>query len=538
MRRRSAARANFPAMRSFALGLVLTGACAPAAVTAQAAPATRPALVVLITVDQLRPDYFDRYAGQFTGGFKRLHDQSAFYSRGEQDHAITETAPGHATLLSGRSPASTNVVTNELGVSDSAAPLIQVPGPGASPNRFRGTTLVDWMLAGDPNTRVLSLSRKDRGAILPIGRAKLPVYWYMWGIFTTSRWYADTLPIWLRAWNGRQGAMKLADHTWDLLLSPDAYAEPDSQPWERGGSGYLFPKRLSADSQRVVFEAMATPWLDSLNLDVALEGTRALGLGRRPAGADLLAISLSTTDAIGHAYGPDSRELHDLLLRVDRWLGWFMDSLATLVPRERTLYVLTSDHGVTSFPQYSAWRGRMGGHARADSAVIPAARALQAAFGRTFGLDFNNGLLYGDVPGLREAGVDVDSLAASLASALARTTGVTRIYTPRWLARADSTDLDAMRWRRTIPPDFPWLAAASLAPGYIWSFSIGATTHGTTNRDDVLVPIAFMGAGIAPGKHQTRVRTVDIAPTLAALLGVKALEPVEGRVLPEVTRAP
>jgi predicted AlkP superfamily pyrophosphatase or phosphodiesterase len=523
--------------------LFFFAACAPASGAGQDAAApgaqdNRPALVVFIAVDQMRPDYFERWSDQLSGGLKRLHERAAFYSRGEQDHAITETAPGHSTMLTGRSPASTGIVTNELGVPDSTSPLVRVPGPGASPRRFRGTTLYDWMREADANTRVLSVSGKDRGAILPVGRAKAPVFWYRFGIFTTSEWYGDELPDWLERWNDRGGASRFADKTWNLLLDASAYAEPDSQAWERGGQAFLIPKRFSSDSQRVTVELTASPWLDSLNLDVALEGTKALELGRRPGRTDLLAISLSATDIIGHNYGPDSREMHDHILRLDRFLGWFMDSLARAIPAERTLYVLTSDHGVTSFPEFTRWKGRMGGRASGDSVALAGEIALEQRYSRRFGLDFNNGLLYGDVPALREAGVNVDSLASALASALARRTGVTRIYTPRTLAAADTTDLDAMRWRRSIPSDFPWLAAASLAPGYIWSFSRSATTHGTTNRDDVLVPIAFMGKGITPGKYTTRARTVDIAPTLAALLGVKPTETVEGRVLTEVVKQP
>lgn len=519
--------------------LLALAACAPSATAGQTpVPATRPALVVLIAVDQGRPDYWERWPGQFIGGLQRFYEWGAFYTRGEQDHAITETAPGHSTMLSGRSPASTGIVTNELGVTDSTSPLLFVPGPGASPFKFRGTTLYDWMKAADPETRVLAVSGKDRGAILPIGRARVPVFWYRFGIFTTSRWYGDTLPAWLHAWNERGGAARFAGRDWRLLLDSSKYAEPDSQPWERGGRGNTIPKAFSRDSQQVTLEIYGTPWVDSLNLDVALEGARSLGLGRRPSGADLLSISLSATDVIGHNYGPDSREQHDHLVRLDRWLGWFMDSLAMLVPRERTLYVLTSDHGVTSFPEHTRWRGRMGGRASGDTVAFLAAREMSQKHGRLLMMDFNNGLLYGDVPAIRAAGVNVDSLARALASSLARITGVTRIYTPATLAAADTTDLDAMRWRRSIPSDFPWLAAASLAPGYIWSFSPAATTHGTTNRDDVLVPIAFMGAGIQAGRHTTRARTVDIAPTLAALLGVKALEAVEGRVLPEVVKTP
>jgi predicted AlkP superfamily pyrophosphatase or phosphodiesterase len=527
-----------------ALSLSVAACTRGIAQSAEPAPPPVPRLVLFIAVDQMRPDYFTRYASEYTGGLKRLYQGSAFYSRGEQDHAITETAPGHATMLSGRSPGSTGIPTNEFGVPDTASPLLGVPGAGASPARFKGTALYDWMKAADPGVRVLSVSRKDRGAILPIGRAKVPVYWYQGGYFTTSTWYGTELPQWLMVWNGRKGPMKLAGTWWDLLLAEANYPEPDDQPWERGGNNNVFPHPFGADSTIAAAIAIATPYLDSLTMDVALEGVKALKLGQRNK-PDLLSVSLSSTDAVGHVYGPDSRELHDQMLRLDRWLGWFFDSLAKQVPLDRTLIVLTSDHGVTSFPEYAASKGRMAGRAIADSVALMADQALVATKGRSFGLGLNNGLLLGNVAALDSAGVNVDSLSAALASGLARTTGVTRVYTRKALAQASPDDLDAMRWRRTIPEGFPWLAAASLAPGYIWSFNSAATTHGTTNADDVRVPILFMGAGITPGViDRTRTatvpppRTIDIAPTIAALLGIKPLEMVEGVVLPEVVKRP
>ena len=166
-------------------------------------PAPKPRLVVVITVDQLRPDYLDRYRAQLDGGLAWLLRGGAYFADAYQDHAVTETAPGHATVLSGRWPAHTGIIGNVRGVLDSTARLIGVPGPGASPARFRGTALFDWLKAADPRARALSVSRKDRGAILPIGRARENVYWYQSGFFTTSRYYADSLPTWVAAFTAR-----------------------------------------------------------------------------------------------------------------------------------------------------------------------------------------------------------------------------------------------------------------------------------------------------------------------------------------------
>src|SRR6184192_2233557 len=213
-------------------------------------PAPRPRLVVVITVDQLRPDYLDRYRSQLTGGLALLLKQGAVFTEAYQDHAVTETAPGHSTILSGRWPAHTGIVRNTAGVQDSTAPLVGVTGLGASPARFRGTALFDWLKAAEPGARALSVSGKDRGAILPLGRAKEQVYWYAGGYFTTSHYYADSLPTWLQTFNAERVPFKAAGKAWTLLLPERAYHEPDSVSYENSGHDFTFPHRLPTDSNR------------------------------------------------------------------------------------------------------------------------------------------------------------------------------------------------------------------------------------------------------------------------------------------------
>src|SRR5205823_10051903 len=150
--------------------LIRSTAAAPAVEPANV-PAPKPRRVVVITVDQLRPDYLDRYRTQLVGGLTWLLRGGAYFADAYQDHAVTETAPGHATVLSGRWPAHTGIISNARGVVDLAARLIGVAGPGASPARFRGTEFFDWLKAAEPEARALSASRKDRGAVLPLGRA-------------------------------------------------------------------------------------------------------------------------------------------------------------------------------------------------------------------------------------------------------------------------------------------------------------------------------------------------------------------------------
>ncbi len=495
-------------------------------------------LVVVITVDQFRGDYIARYAAQYTGAFARIAERAALFPRAVQDHANTETAPGHSTILSGREPSHTGIVSNDRGVPDPLAPLVDYPGPGASPARFNGTTLVDWLHAADPKSRVLSVSRKDRGAILPVGRALGSVYWWARGAFTTSRYYADTLPAWVKGFNDRKSAEALAGTTWSLLLPASSYAEPDSIPFENGGADFVFPHKLPAAPDAMRAQLASYPWMDSVTMAFALEGARTLELGRRGA-TDVLAVSLSTTDAVGHAFGPDSRELHDHLLRLDRWLGGFLDSLARLVPAERTVFVLTGDHGITSFPEYTAMvKHKSAGRVSLDAPVRETATALSGRFEMDFGFESGNGLVIADTAAMRARGLSVDSLANALSAQARSTPGVKTVYTPRTLASAPATDINAMRWRHAIPKDTQWLLCGVLAPGYVWSSGKKLTAeHGTMGDETVNVPIAFWGAGVAPHTYTERARTVDIAPTLAAFLGVKPSEPLDGKVLTGVFRA-
>src|SRR3989440_4675340 len=377
--------------------LVVGIAAALPAMVPAIAPPPKPRLVVVITVDQLRPDYLERYGAQLRGGLAMLLKQGAVFTDAYQDHAITETAPGHSTILSGRWPAHTGISRNLAGVQDSSAPLIGVQGLGASPARLRGTEFFDWLKAAEPAARALSVSGKDRGAILPIGRAKEQVYWYVGGVFTTSRYYADTLPLWVRVFNGQRVPFRAAGTQWSLLLPERDYPEPDSVPYENQGRDFVFPHRFPSDSGQAALAFLATPTMDSLTLAFALEGTRALPLGVRGT-TDLLAVSLSTTDYVGHAYGPDSREIHDQVLRLDRYLGWFFEQLLVRFGRGNVLIVLTSDHGVTPFPERSRALGRSGAvRVTPDTLIQSVNAALDERAGGADWLLFESGVLL--VPG-------------------------------------------------------------------------------------------------------------------------------------------
>ena len=528
---------NLRIVRSLGVLAALCGALPLAAQGGPAAPRETPKLLVFLTVDQLRADYFQKYGSQLTGGLARLYRGGAVFTNAYQDHANTETAPGHASTMSGRFPRGTGIVQTVAGVQDPQAPLVGGGGPAASPFRFRGTVLVDWLRIKDPRTRALSVSRKDRGAILPLGRAHQEVYWYVTdGRFTTSTYYADTLPAWVRRFNDRRVPQSMAGQPWNLLLPAGAYPEPDSVPVESAGRDFTFPHVLPADPAAAARSFPEFPWMDQLTLDLALQGLGELELGTGPQ-TDVLAVSLSTTDAVGHRYGPDSREIRDQVLRLDRMLGAFLDSLYAVRDSSRVVVALTSDHGVTAFPElaYGAQRAPAY-HVRLDSVTAPMRRALAAAGVDSAAVSVDDGLLFVDRAALARRRVSADSLARAFAAAARRVPGVLRADLVRDLARGDTVnDVVTRRWVHMLPPDLPVEVAVTLKPGHVWGTASYAQ-HGSPQDVDAHVPVIFYGPAFRPGRYGRFARVVDMAPTLARVLDVRPTERLDGRVLTEALR--
>lgn len=524
-------------IRRAAVAAAVLVVAAPRSAAAQATvspPLRRPTLVVMITVDQLRGDYIQRFRPQLTGGLARLARAGAWFTQAHHDHAVTETAPGHATLLSGRYPRSTGIASNSAGVLDTAFPLLDtssLPEAGASPRRFRGTTLVDWIAARDPGSRALSVSMKDRGAILPIGRSRQNVFWYsLGGHFTTSAYYADALPEWLGAFNRRELARRTAGRSWTLLLPESAYPEPDSVAAEAASpDGPVFPHVRPADSAQAAIAVRYSPDMDELTLAAALEGVAALRLGAGPA-LDVLAVSLSATDLIGHGHGPDSREVHDQLLRVDRMLGVFLDSLFRMRDSGRVVVALSGDHGVGSFPELNVEHATPPPVRVSIWPVVARTRQLlrDAALDTT-AIVFDGLTVTADRGRFRDGAPSADSVLARVAALFRALPGIARVDRLTDLARADTVrDPVARRWLHQFNPGevdlVVTLTRMSIA-------TPNAATHGTPYDYDTHVPLLLAGAGVRAGVYAEVVRTVDLAPTLAALLGVTPLERVDGVVL-------
>jgi hypothetical protein len=519
--------------------VTMIAASVPAA--AQPRGAARPRLIVFLTVDQMRSDYVDRWAAQLTGGLARLGRHGAVFTNAFHDHAVTETAPGHSVVMSGRFPRSTGILRNTAGVEDPQSPLLTSRDAPASPYRFRGSVLIDWLRTRDARARALSISRKDRGAILPMGRAKQQVFWYATsnGEFTTSRYYGDTLPTWIRGVNARRTSQRLAGSPWTLLLPDGQYAEPDSVANENNGKDFVFPHSLPADTVRAAADLPSTPWMDQLTLAAALEGLRALGLGNGPQ-ADILAVSLSATDYIGHRYGPDSREQHDNILRLDRALGGFIDSLYKLRDSSTIVFALTGDHGVTSYPELVAVRAGRPAPPRYDlsSALAGLRAALRLHHVDTTAVTLDGPLVYVNRDAFAQAGVDPDPILRRFTDVVRSQPGIARADRVRDLARRDTIhDAVSRRWVHMIPPDSPVEYVITPVQG-AYASSASIAEHGAPYDDDAHVPVIFYGPWFRPGRHAERALVADMAPTLARAAGVPPTERLDGRVLTQALAVP
>ena len=536
--------------RRFTLWLPILFAGLVAGRTAcQATNTQPPKLVVFITVDAMRPDYLTRFSKQLTGGLGRLYNGGAVFTNGFQDHAITETAPGHSVILSGRYPVHTGISANTAGVNDTTVTLVDASGLGASPFRFRGTTLTDWLLAKDPRTRILSVSRKDRAAILPIGKSKQPVFWYaLNGLFTTSTYYGSTLPEWVRAFNARKLPASYAGKVWQPLLPDSAYSEPDSVPIESNGVNFTFPHVESSSPDTATRLLLEFPWMDEVTLDFAMAGVNALNLGAGPQ-TDLLSISLSTTDAVGHRYGPDSREIHDQIVRLDRALGVFLDSLYRIRNPGDIVVALTADHGLTPFPEVHAHDPNAGATRVNPRPLLQhlsnsLAAAGVAGYGLNFiagvytgnGFSFDGGVLELDRAALSKARINRDSLVRAVRAAFLKVPGVARADRIPELAKRDTVkDRIARRWLHMFSDEDKAALVVTLAPYNYW-LSGSIAQHGSPNDIDAHVPIIFYGSGVKPGRYDEFAGVVDMAPTLAAIVHVTPQEKLDGHVLQNAIR--
>src|SRR5579863_8047618 len=308
----------------------------------------QPKLILAIMVDQLRYDYLTRFGSEFTGGIKRLLNEGAVFTNAHYEATPTVTSVGHSTILSGATPALSGIVSNDwwdrpagkrvTSVSDESTQLLGATGAGSSPSRLLQSTVGDELKMSGRGGKTIGISLKDRSAILPAGRMADGAYWFdgSTGAFVSSTYYFPKLPAWVQEFNGAHPADKYAGGTWLTIKLP---AKPGVQ----------------------LYNALdATPYSDELLEQFALRALAAekLGSGNK---IDLLAISYSATDYVGHRSGPDSPEAHDVVTRVDKLIGELLRAAEVQAGAGNVLVVFSADHGVAPVPELSQQRKMPGG---------------------------------------------------------------------------------------------------------------------------------------------------------------------------------
>ena len=557
----------------------------PSATSAQrstAPPQKRPRLVLLIVVDQFRYDYLERFGDLFgPNGLRRLLRDGASWTQANYDHFPTYTAPGHGTMMTGAHPAESGIIGNDWidratgkrvsSVSDETVKLLGSGDPNegaASPRKLMSSTVGDELrLLTNDRSRVIGISVKDRSAILPAGRHANAAYWLSnTGTMASSTYYFEQLPAWVTAFNNTKPADKYFSAKWERLLAESEYvkrAGPDTPPWETvssaTGDTNAFPHTITGGAKLpnpAFYSALDhSPFSNDLLVSFAEEAIVNEQLGQDD-DTDVLTVSFSANDYVGHRYGPYSQEAMDAALRVDRQIATLLDFVHTRVGLGNTLIAFTADHGVSPIPEQAAALGLGGGRINRPDILAAIRSAISGRYnpqGKSpdpsadYILKYNwwgvvtdafiNGNVYFNYDALKRDNVDLEEISKVVAAAGLTIPGVARSFTRAQLLRGGILITDPIE-RRVLHGFYPARSGdvVLIAAPYNYLGDTITATHGSPYTYDTHVPIIIMGAGVVPGRYLEAATPADIAPTLSALLRITPPTSVTGRVLIEAIR--
>jgi len=412
-------------------------------------------------------------------------------------------------------------------VEDTLSHILGLPAlEGRSPRNLLRGGLADWVVEADSAASVVSASRKDRAAVTMAGKTRGHIYWITANEarWVTSNFYADDYPNWVDRINRVDMPRIFGDSVWEQTVPPNARtaSRPDTAEYEGDGVHTYFPHRFYEEVQSADRPGALNRWAytktspDAALGAFAIEAIKALGLGQHDR-TDYLALSFSQADAVGHTYGPLSREQLENLLHLDRVLGDLLSALDAEVGQDRWVMALSADHGVLSVPEYLAEQGQ------------PARRASPDDLSRVRGV----------FQALSGAQGDPEEVADSLEAALEALPFVADALSVLELTTPPPADSFAVLMRNSFHPD-RWIGGAgSQGSGVVFRFSEGyypdssprGTGHGSPYYYDRNVPVIFLGSGVQAGESSEAVRTVDVAPTLADLAGIPFPDDLDGRPL-------
>ncbi len=542
--------------------LLLFAACASPLVAAAApapapSPAAAPRLVVFLVVDGLPQRQVLAYRSQLApDGLARFLDRGAWFANAHYGHAYTVTAPGHASMLTGTYAYRHGIIGNEWRDPRSGEDTTNTADErhvyighktgrldGTSPKNLRVETVGDMLRRADARAKVIGISGKDRGAILPAGKTGTAyIYMQATGAFASSTYYMPRHPGWVEAFNAAKPADRWFKQAWKPVLDdPAAYAAslPDEQPWFSVPGKLPMTMGAAQDKPDAAFYSalLRSPFVDAMALDFARAAIRGESLGQDEV-PDILAISLSGHDWVNHAFSAESRLSHDHLLQLDRLLQAFFRDLDAMVGKDRYLAVLTADHGFMPAPEVSLAAGRDAGRLNGSQVLARVNAGLSAIFGAgTWVRFFSASAVALDRELIAARGLDRLAVQEQARRLLLKEAGIAAVYTGDELAAnagpagPEAPLFGAMRksWFAGRSADLQ----VALKPYWMLTSSKTGTTHGSPHAYDTNVPLLFWGPNwIGAGAREARVEISGVAPTLARILRVPAPPASEGSLLP------
>lgn len=533
-------------------------------------PSSAPKLIVVMSFDQMRGDYPNRWGHLWSQqGFNRIIRQGAYFPQCYFNHASNITAPGHSVHLTGVYPYKSGIVSNDYfdRIADKKLYCVQDTvnrsfgmsklEEWCSPINLKVPTLGDYLKKISPKSRVVGISQKDRAAILMSGHTADAAYWYEHeaGGYTSSEYYFKELPTWVKKWNQKNNYRDYAGKVWNTIIPDDAGLR-DTMRWEAGGKQRnVFPYTVPGVSTTGTVDVYSSSTFTVTPFSVehffkfaqAVVKEEKLGIDTIP---DILCMSISATDYAGHTFGPDSREVQELYVHVDKFVSNWIDYLDKEIGRKNYTLVITSDHGVAPVPEY--WRyanpgAESAGRLRSLDIIEDAENYLRQTFiagSASKWIDdweqpslFLNKQTMEMVTTTTISGYQTPTRATvmdSLQAFLQRREGLGIVLTdtqlqsnicPQWMSS----------WQYNLVRNdyFPQRTGEIVMyPAKYWIWGTVTATHGTPHDYDRHSPLMLMGAGIKPGYFKdAKVAPSDIAPTLAQILGITMYN-VDGTQLP------
>ncbi len=538
--------------RIFVLLLVLgLGMEMNPSLSAQSIEDEPPKLIVGITVDQMRYDYITRFWDKYSeDGFKRLIKNGYFNENTHYDYAPTYTAPGHASIFTGTSPSVHGIIANTwydkvsddmmYCTQDTSVRTVGAPGDAGrmSPRNMLTSTIADQMkLASNFKSKSIAVSLKDRGAILAAGHSADAAYWYdsRSGSWITSTFYMDTLPMWVQELNIENQPAKWLSQPWTTLLPIEEYTESikDNNPFEKpywSGLTPTFPHQLDSLQTKLGPGLItATPFGNTITQEFAKRAIQNEELGKDEI-TDFLGVSFSSTDYVGHQFGPRSIELEDTYLRLDRDLADLVDFLNNEVGENEYLVFLSADHGAVETPLFLENFNIPAGYFNSQGYKGRINGVLRVLYGdKQWVKNISNDQVFLNHKVISESDYEPDEIISTIIEYSLKSKGVANAISSKDLITGNFDHSVLQKLQKGYNQKRSGDVHLVLEPGWIIYFRQG-TTHGSPYTYDTHVPLIFYGKGVKKGNDFSEFNITDIAPSLAAYLHIQAPNGTTGKI--------